>query len=88
MPFATWHYKAQDAKYRHMGPMAQDFYSTFHLGESDTGIDTIDADRENAELKARVSQLEARAAKVDALEIAVKLLQHDRAVLGATAGTP
>ena len=44
MPLATWHYKAQDAKYRHMGPMAQDFYTAFHLGESDTGIDTIDAD--------------------------------------------
>ena len=27
-----------------MGPMAQDLYAAFSLGESDTGIDTIDAD--------------------------------------------
>ena len=44
MPLATWHYKAQDVQYRHMGPMAQDFYAAFGLGESDKGIDTIDAD--------------------------------------------
>ena len=44
MPLNTWQYKAQDAKYRHMGPMAQDFYAAFQLGESNTGIDTVDAD--------------------------------------------
>ena len=44
MPMNTWQYKAQAAKYRHMGPMAQDFYAAFNLGESDTGIDTVDAD--------------------------------------------
>jgi hypothetical protein len=27
-----------------MGPMAQDFYAAFQLGESDKGIDTVDAD--------------------------------------------
>jgi len=44
MPLATWHYKTQDTKYRHMGPMAQDFYAAFELGETNTGIDTVDAD--------------------------------------------
>ena len=44
MPMNTWQYKAQDPQYRHMGPMAQDFYAAFHLGESNKGIDTIDAD--------------------------------------------
>ena len=44
MPLNTWQYKAQESKYRHMGPMAQDFYAAFRLGESDTGIDTVDAD--------------------------------------------
>ena len=40
----TWQYKSQDVKYRHMGPMAQDFYAAFHLGETDKGIDVVDAD--------------------------------------------
>jgi hypothetical protein len=44
LPLSTWQYKTQDAKFRHMGPMAQDFYAAFQLGESDKGIDTVDAD--------------------------------------------
>ena len=44
LPMNTWQYKTQESKYRHMGPMAQDFYAAFQLGEADTTIDTIDAD--------------------------------------------
>jgi len=44
LPLNTWQYKTQESKYRHMGPMAQDFYAAFQLGESDKGIDTVDAD--------------------------------------------
>jgi len=44
LPMNTWQYKTQEAKYRHLGPMAQDFYTAFHLGETDKGIDTVDAD--------------------------------------------
>jgi len=44
LPLNTWQYKTQEAKYRHMGPMAQDFYAAFQLGETDKGIDTVDAD--------------------------------------------
>ena len=29
---------------RHIGPMAQDFKAAFGVGESDTGIATVDAD--------------------------------------------
>jgi len=43
LPMSTWQYKTQE-KFRHLGPMAQDFYAAFHLGGSDTGIATIDAD--------------------------------------------
>ncbi len=44
VPVSTWNYKAQDASIRHMGPVAQDFSAAFGLGESDTGISTVDAD--------------------------------------------
>lgn len=44
LPMNTWQYKTQEAKYRHMGPMAQDFYAAFHLGTSDKSINTVDAD--------------------------------------------
>ena len=44
MPVKTWNYKTQAADIRHIGPMAQDFKAAFGVGESDTGITTVDAD--------------------------------------------
>ena len=44
LPISTWNYKTQDATIRHMGPMAQDFYAAFGLGEDDKHLGTIDAD--------------------------------------------
>jgi hypothetical protein len=41
LPISTWEYKA-DQGIRHLGPMAQDFYAAFGLGQSPTGISTID----------------------------------------------
>ncbi len=44
LPLSTWKYKSQDASIRHIGPMAQDFKAAFGVGETDTGITTVDAD--------------------------------------------
>jgi hypothetical protein len=44
LPVTTWRYKTQDAAIRHIGPMAQDFKAAFAVGESDTGITTVDAE--------------------------------------------
>lgn len=44
LPVTTWRYKSQDAAIRHIGPMAQDFKAAFGVGESDTGITTVDAE--------------------------------------------
>lgn len=44
LPLTTWKYKSQDAGVRHIGPVAQDFKAAFGVGESDTGITSIDAD--------------------------------------------
>jgi len=42
MPIPSWTYKAQDTSIRHLGPMAQDFYAAFGLGQSDLTITTSD----------------------------------------------
>ncbi len=42
LPVTTWNYKSQDAAIRHIGPMAQDFYSAFNVGEDDKHITDID----------------------------------------------
>jgi len=44
MPVTTWNYITQEERIRHMGPMAQDFFAAFGLGESDKRITTIDID--------------------------------------------
>jgi hypothetical protein len=74
LPIATWNYKSQDPAIRHMGPTAQDFKAAFGLGESDTGITTIDADGValaaiqglNRKLEAQSSKLEARSSELEA----------------------
>jgi hypothetical protein len=42
LPISTWNYKGQS--FRHIGAMAQDFYSTFNVGENDKTITTVDPD--------------------------------------------
>jgi hypothetical protein len=44
IPILEWNLKSQEARIRHVGPMAQDFYAAFGLGESDRHISSSDAD--------------------------------------------
>jgi hypothetical protein len=78
VPVTSWNYKAQDRTIRHMGPMAQDFFAAFGLGESDTTITSVDIDGVNmlaiqalekrtSELRAAQSELQAKAAEIDSL---------------------
>ncbi len=43
MPISQWSMKADTAGYNHIGPMAQDFYAAFGLGDSDKYIAQGDA---------------------------------------------
>ena len=44
VPITTWSVENQGATVRHIGPLAQDFYDAFGLGENDQRIATIDLD--------------------------------------------
>jgi hypothetical protein len=44
LPVSRWSYESQDDSIEHIGPMAQDFYRLFGLGEDDTHISTLDPD--------------------------------------------
>jgi hypothetical protein len=74
LPISRWSYKSEHGV-RHVGPMAQDFYAAFKVGEDDKHITSIDEDgvalaaikalhTENAKLRARV---DAQAAQFAAL---------------------
>ena len=71
LPLYTWRYISEVSGAQHIGPMAQDFYAAFQLGDSDKTITTVDADgialaaiqalkAENEALKARLERLEKR----------------------------
>jgi hypothetical protein len=87
VPVTTWNYKSQDDAIRHIGPMAQDFYAAFGVGDDDTHISTIDPDgvalaaiqglyAENQRLKAenatQDAQIEDLVTRLIALELVVK----------------
>ncbi len=61
VPVYLWSYKTQDPAVRHMGPMAQDFYRAFGLGNSDRMISAVDIDGVNlALLKGLKTELDKR----------------------------
>ena len=43
MDISSWSYK-RSPDVRHLGPMAQDFYAAFQLGDGETTISSVDAD--------------------------------------------
>jgi Chaperone of endosialidase len=69
LPVSTWRYQTE-AGVRHIGPMAQDFYAAFKVGEDDRHITSIDEDGVALEaikaLAARNAQLERNDAEKDA----------------------
>lgn len=67
MPVYQWRYKNQQRE--HIGPMAQDFYEAFGLGDDDTTIAAIDADGiALAAIKAQQEVLEKQLNQIKALE--------------------
>lgn len=85
LDISSWNYKTQDAGIRHLGPTAQDFYSAFHLGESDTTITTTDMDGISMvaiqALAKRTQELNEKTGELEQIKIQVKILQQQKAAL-------
>ena len=79
LAITRWNYKA-DAATSHIGPMAQDFYSAFHVGADDKHITTVDEGGValaaiqglNTKLKEKDAQIDALAKRLAELEKLVK----------------
>jgi len=93
VPITTWNYKSQDATIRHIGPVAQDFYAAFGVGEDDLSITTIDADgvalaalqgayqllqEKDAQIAAQQQQIDDLQARMAALEAMVAQLAQSQ----------
>jgi len=89
IPVATWNYKSQDASIRHIGPMAQDFYAAFGVGEDNKHITTIDADgvalAAIQELYRTVRTLEGQKTEIEQLRALMSQLQEQIETLKAQA---
>jgi hypothetical protein len=44
LPILEWRYQGQAETIRHLGPVSQDFYAAFGLGDNERTISTVDAD--------------------------------------------
>ena len=79
LPIQTWSFKDNTA-IRHMGPMAQDFYAAFGLGQDDKTISTIDLDGVAlASIQGLYHLLQEKDAEIAVLEKQVATLQSRNA---------
>jgi hypothetical protein len=68
MPVTTWNYRNESAAVRHLGPMAQDFFAAFALGDSEKAISTVDEGGVAlAAAKALDTRTQAQQQEIDAL---------------------
>jgi hypothetical protein len=73
LPITGWRYIADSTEKRHIGPMAQDFWAAFGLGDDDTHIGTLDESGVAlAAIQGLNQKLEQKDAKIDtqAIELA------------------
>lgn len=94
MPIKQWSYKSQSEDIEHIGPMAQDFYAAFGLGDDNLTINTIDPDgialaaikalmQTQRELQESVNELKTVRAELDDLrELVMNVLSAQNAKSG------
>lgn len=87
VPVSTWNYISEGRAARHLGPMAEDFYSAFRLGVGNTSIGVQDAvgvslaavkalDARTLELQQKTEEVEQLRAKVNSLEQRLAALEQ------------
>ncbi len=82
MPITTWEYKAEASAARHMGPMAQDLYASFGLGDDDKHVTSIDEDGiAMAAIQGLHAQVQERNRAVGALQERVSTIERNNDAL-------
>ncbi|HEY0043890.1 MAG TPA: tail fiber domain-containing protein [Allosphingosinicella sp.] len=83
LPITTWNYTSEGAGVRHLGPMAEDFYTAFGLGVGNTSIGVQDLASVSL---AAVQALDARTAELEQLRGEVAQLKSANAALEQRVG--
>jgi hypothetical protein len=86
LPISEWSYSAEGTGVRHLGPMAQDFYAAFGLGEDDRHIATVDEEGiALAAIKALHADVRARDRQLAGLDAKMSRLEQRLDAIGRTA---
>jgi hypothetical protein len=82
LPVQTWNGIGADPNVRHMGPMAQDFFAAFGLGDDDKSISTIDLDGVAlAAIQGLYQRSQDQAVQIEALQLQNANLEEENTVL-------
>lgn len=85
LEITKWNYKTQAASIKHIGPMAQDLYKEFNLGESELTITAVDMDGINLmalkTLAIKADGLKKNADEMEALKQKIEKLEKEKALL-------
>jgi trimeric autotransporter adhesin len=82
IPITSWNYISEGQQVRHLGPMAEDFYSQFKLGTGNTSIGVQDlAGVSIAAVKELDEQLQQKDAQIEKLQDEVKQLRANQSEL-------
>lgn len=86
IPIETWNYKSQEPSVRHIGPMAQDFYAAFGVGEDDRHINTVDASGVSlAAIQGLYQIVQQKDAQIAKLEARLEVLEQASSANGSPA---
>ena len=89
LPIQTWSYKSEPAGVRHMGPVAQDFYTAFGLGTDALHIAPLDMNGVAlASIQALNVKVLEKEAKISQLEAQVKTLENRISTLETRGNNP
>ena len=87
LPIQTWRYKRDTEPTRHIGPVSEDFYYTFRVGENDRTISVTDASGVAlAGIKALKKQLDEKHQRITELESQITSLADRLARLESRPG--
>lgn len=89
VPIQTWNYKTQADSIRHIGPMAQDFYAAFAVGEDERHITTVDADGVAlAAIQGLYQLVQEQEAQIAALQARLISLEAQQAIRNSRTAIP
>ena len=76
LPIRQWSYKHDDGKIRHIGPMSEDFYASFEIGESPSTLSSLDTGGVAlAAIQGLKKEIEKRDKKIEKLEESLKKIE-------------